>query len=178
MTLGRRVHPRTSLLPALAALLVGLLLHAIDQSTAFRVGPVPILVTAPVVATLCYLRVREASWKRILGLLGWGVASSGLGVLGVYVVAVSYRLPRALTGPEMALYDLGLFSGSWSHSRPRTPSPEASRGGRPPRRCWERRSRRRRSPSRSSSWWNSVRSREVAGRGEIRDGRGGTATRR
>lgn len=109
MNLVRRVHPRTSLLPAVAALLVGLLLHAIDQSVAFRAGPVPILVTAPVVATLCYLRVREASARRILGLLGWGVVGSGLGVLGVYVVAMSHRLPRALTGPEMVLYDLGMF---------------------------------------------------------------------
>ncbi|MDS0297378.1 hypothetical protein NDI76_01310 [Halogeometricum sp. S1BR25-6] len=108
-TLGRHAHPRTSLLPAAAALLVGLLLHAIDQSIAFRAGPGPILVTAPVVATLCYLRVREASSKRILGLLGWGVAGSGLGVLGVYVVAVSYLLPRELTGQEMVLYDLGMF---------------------------------------------------------------------
>jgi hypothetical protein len=66
-------------------------------------------VTAPAVATLCHLRVRSATRGRILALLGWGVAGSGLGVLGVYVVAVSYRLPRALTAREMVLYDAGMF---------------------------------------------------------------------
>jgi hypothetical protein len=45
----------------------------------------------------------------MLALLGWGVVGSGLGVLGVYVVAVSYQLPRALTDREMVLYDAGMF---------------------------------------------------------------------
>lgn len=89
--------------------LVGLLLHAMDQAISFRAGPVPILVTAPIVATLIYLFVRKTSAWRTLGLLAWGVVGSGLGVLGVYLVAGSYRLPRALTNWEMMVYDFGMF---------------------------------------------------------------------
>ncbi len=107
--LARSPYLRESKLPTVLVLVVGLLLHAVDQAAFVRAGPVPILLTAPAVATLVYLRVRSATRRRAFGLVGWGAVATGLGVLGVYVVAVSYQLPRALTGLEMVLYDLGMF---------------------------------------------------------------------
>jgi hypothetical protein len=106
---ARSPHLRESKLPVVLVLAVGLLLHAIDQAAFARAGPVPILLTAPAVATLVYLRVRSATRRRTVGLVGWGAVATGLGVLGAYLVAVRYQLPRALTGLEMVLYDLGMF---------------------------------------------------------------------
>lgn len=71
----RRLYPGTGLLPAVAVVLGGLLLHAVDQMLSFRAGPVPILVTAPVVATLVYLSVRRTPARRAFGHLAWGVGS-------------------------------------------------------------------------------------------------------
>lgn len=105
----RRIHPRTSLLPAVTAFLLGFGIHLIDQGLFARAGPIPILLTAPVVATLVYLRFRDATRGRILALLVWGAVGSGIAVLGIYVATVNYQLPRALTDLEMVLYDLGMF---------------------------------------------------------------------
>lgn len=105
----RRLYPGTGLLPAVAVVLGGLLLHAVDQMPSFRAGPVPILVTAPIVATLVYLSVRRTPARRAFGLLTWGVVGSGLGVLGYYLVGVSYQLPRALTDWGLIVADHGMF---------------------------------------------------------------------
>lgn len=105
-----RLDPRRSLIPVIVAVLLGLGLHAVDQTLYFRAGPVPILLTAPVVATLGYLyREPATGMVRLIALLAWGGIGSGLGVLGVYLVAVSYELPRPLTSSEMLLFDLGMF---------------------------------------------------------------------
>lgn len=106
---SRRFDPRASLTPAAVALLVGLVAHAVDQALFVRAGPVPALVTAPVVATLLYLHLRDATRWQTLLLLAWGAVGSGLGILGVYLVAVGYELPRVLTPVEMVLWDFGLF---------------------------------------------------------------------
>lgn len=108
-TSHRRSNPRRSLIPAILAFLLGLSIHLIDQALFHRAGPIPILLTAPVVATLVYLRFRDATRRRILALLVWGAVGSGIGVLGVYVSIVNYQLPRAMTDLEMSLYDLGMF---------------------------------------------------------------------
>lgn len=103
------MHPRVSVLPAVLALLVGTGVHAVDQLLFRRAGPIPILLTAPVVATLVYLYVRDATHQRLLALVAWGVVGSGVAVLGVYVSVVNFYLPRALTELEMVVYDLGMF---------------------------------------------------------------------
>lgn len=105
-----RLDPRRSLIPVVVAVLLGLGLHAVDQTLYLRAGPVPILLTAPVVATLGYLYRKPATEIiQLIALLAWGGIGSGLGVLGVYLVAVSYELPRPLTSAEMLLFDLGMF---------------------------------------------------------------------
>lgn len=104
-----RVRPRESLVPVVIAFLLGLVIHAVDQALFVRAGPFPILLTAPIVATLTYLRVRNATRRRVFALLAWGFVGSGAAVLGVYLAVVGYELPRALTGLEMVLYDLGMF---------------------------------------------------------------------
>lgn len=91
------------------AFLLGLGIHLIDQALFVRAGPIPILLTAPVVATLVYLRFRDATRRRILALLAWGAVGSGIGVLGLSLSVVNYQLPRAMTDLEMILYDLGMF---------------------------------------------------------------------
>lgn len=104
-----RLNPRYSMFPAMLAISGGLL-HGIDQLLYFRAGPIPILVTAPVVAVLTYLRMRpETGYRRLRGLLVWGLLGSGFAVLGVYLLASSHQLPRPMTEPEMVLYDFGLF---------------------------------------------------------------------
>lgn len=97
-------HPRGAGVPR------GLLVHIVDQALHFRAGPIPILVTAPTVAVFAYGYARpDTIVRRLLALAGWCVVGSGLALLGMYLHAVSYRLPRPMTEPEMALYDLGLF---------------------------------------------------------------------
>lgn len=91
------------------AFLVGLGLHAVDQAVAFRAGPVPALVTAPVVATLVYRSTARVTTRRLAGLVTWGLVGSGAAVVAVYLTGVSYVLPRPLTGLEQVLYDAGLF---------------------------------------------------------------------
>lgn len=105
-----RLDPRVSSLPVLVAFLVGVFVHAVDQLLHFRAGPGPVLLTAPVVSVLAYVRLRpETDSRWLLVLLCWGALGSGLAILGVYLVATAYRLPRPMTDPEMVLYDLGLF---------------------------------------------------------------------
>lgn len=108
-TESRRVRPRESLLPAAVAFLLGVVAHAVDQTLFVRAGPIPLLLTAPVVATLVYLRFADATRRQVLTLLAWGFVGSGLAVLAVYLQAVGRELPRAMTETEMVLYDLGLF---------------------------------------------------------------------
>lgn len=104
------IDPRNTFTPALVAFLLGLLLHAIDQTIAFRAGPIPILLTAPTVGILVYLRLRPATGiRRAAALLVWGIVGSGLGVLGVYLLTANYQLPRSPTGPEMVGVDLVMF---------------------------------------------------------------------
>lgn len=107
--LWHRTQPRLSLRPAVVALLVGAVLHMLEQAIATRAGPVPILVTAPVVAVFVYLRCHEASYQRLATLLGWGIVGSGVAVIGHYLLTVNYFLPRPLTGAEMVVYDFGMF---------------------------------------------------------------------
>lgn len=108
--LQHRFNPRDSVLPVLLVFLGGLSLHVVDQLLNFRAGPVPILVTAPAVAVLAYLHYRPNTNYRSLGLLlAWGFVGTGLAILAVVLHAISYQLPRAMTEPEMILYDLGLF---------------------------------------------------------------------
>lgn len=111
MAPGRdRLSPKRSILPVVLAFLGGLLVHVVDQGLNFRAGPVPVLVTAPVVAVLGYVRVRpDVTTRRLAVLTGWGFVGSGVALLGVYVFATSYQLPRPMTDPELVLYDLGLF---------------------------------------------------------------------
>lgn len=105
-----RYNPRRTITPAVGAFFVGLLFHAIDQAIAFRAGPIPILLTAPTVGVLVYLRLRSATEPRRAALLfTWGFVGSGLGVLAVYLLTVNYQLPRALTGPEMVALDFMMF---------------------------------------------------------------------
>ncbi|MFC7137338.1 hypothetical protein ACFQRB_14530 [Halobaculum litoreum] len=66
------LRPAESSVPAVVAFVVGLLVHGAYEVVAVRAGPVPIVVTAPVVATLAYLRFAPASRLRIAALLGWG----------------------------------------------------------------------------------------------------------
>lgn len=106
---GTRPIRRISLAPAAIAFLLGIGIHVVDQARAFRAGPVPILLAAPAVATLVYLHAREASVRHVLALTVWGVASSGVAILTYLVLVANYRLPRELTGAEMAVYDFGLF---------------------------------------------------------------------
>lgn len=110
MERGTRRGRLDSRLPVALAFVGGLVVHVVDQLLQFRSGPIPVLLVAPVVAVLAYRHVRpETPPRRFVLLLCWGVVGSGLAVLGVFVVATSYRLPRPLTGPETVLYDLGLF---------------------------------------------------------------------
>ncbi|WP_255194879.1 hypothetical protein [Halorarius litoreus] len=106
---ARQFDPRTSLTPAVLAFLVGLAGHAVDQSLFVRAGPMPAVLTAAVVATVCYLHRRDTPRLQALALLVWGVVASGAGVLGVYLLTVGDQLPRALTETEIVLYDFGLF---------------------------------------------------------------------
>lgn len=100
---------REALLPVLT-FFVGLSLHGIDQTLHFRAGPIPALVTAPLVAGLTYRYLQpDTTNRRLVVVLGWGIIGSVLSLLGVYLHATSYQLPRAMTEPEMVLYDLGLF---------------------------------------------------------------------
>ena len=101
--------PRTLRLLAAAALLVGGLLHTLDQALYARAGPLPLLLTAPVVATLSYLSAREATRRRVFLLVAWGFVGSGVAVLLVYLAVAGHVLPRAMTESEMALYDAGMF---------------------------------------------------------------------
>lgn len=105
----RRVRLRESLVPAAVALLVGTVVHAVDQTLFTRAGPIPLLLTAPVVATLVYLRFADATRRQLLALLAWGLFGTGAAVILVYLQVVGTELPRAMTGLEMVLYDLGLF---------------------------------------------------------------------
>ncbi|GCF12695.1 hypothetical protein Harman_06300 [Haloarcula mannanilytica] len=107
--LRHRTQSRISLVPAAVALGLGLVAHLVDQFLFVRAGPVPILVTAPVAATLLYLHLRAATYQRIAALAVWGFLGSGAAILGVYLGVVNYYLPRALTGTETGVYDLGLF---------------------------------------------------------------------
>lgn len=110
MNFGSRFDPRESRLLVVLAFLGGTLVHGVDQLLHFRAGPIPVLVTAPTVAVLTYLYMRsETRLGRLVALLGGGFVGTGLAVLGVYVVASSYRLPRPMTDPELVLYDFGLF---------------------------------------------------------------------
>jgi hypothetical protein len=96
--------------PLLAALAAGLVVHAVNQSLSLRAGPVPILLAASVVGVLVSLRARPAtSLPRAAALLCWGVLAAGLGVLGVYLWVVGYWLPRPLTGAEAVAFDLAMF---------------------------------------------------------------------
>ncbi|SDM60460.1 hypothetical protein SAMN04487949_2229 [Halogranum gelatinilyticum] len=106
---GRRFRPQISLASVVVAFLLGTLAHAVDQMLFVRAGPIPLLLTAPVVATLLYVRLRATTRQQVLALLGWGVVGSGLAVLGVYLRVVGYYLPRPLTPTEMVLYDFGMF---------------------------------------------------------------------
>jgi hypothetical protein len=109
-SIRERLHPRRSLAPLGVAFLLGLAVHAVDQLQHVRAGPVPILLTAPVVATLGYLHSRpDTGWKRLVVLLAWGFVGSGLAILGTYTTTGSYQLPRLLTDSELVLVDLGLF---------------------------------------------------------------------
>lgn len=105
-----RFNPRDSVIPVLLAFVGGLSMHVVDQLLNFRAGPVPILFTAPAVASLAYLRYRPDTSVRTMGLLlAWGFVGTGLAILAVALHAISYQLPRAMTEPEMILYDFGLF---------------------------------------------------------------------
>lgn len=108
-TASRHVRPRESLTPAAVAVLLGTLLHAVDQTLYTRAGPVPILLTTPVVATLVYLHYADATRRQTIALLAWGALGSAAAVLLVYLQVVGRELPRAMTGTEMVLYDLGMF---------------------------------------------------------------------
>lgn len=105
----RRLRRRPSLAPAAVAFLLGLCLHAAEQALFVRAGPGPVLVTVPVVAALVYLRDRPATVRRLLALAAWGVVSSGVATIALYLRVVNDVLPRPLTGAEMVAYDLALF---------------------------------------------------------------------
>lgn len=105
----RRTQARKSLVPVAVAFGLGLVAHLVDQFLFVRAGPVPILVTAPVTATLLYLHLRAASYRRIAALVVWGFIGTGAAMIGVYLGVVNYYLPRSLTSAEMVVYDLGLF---------------------------------------------------------------------
>lgn len=110
MSLANRVDPRVSRLPVLFVFLAGLLAHGVDQMLHFRAGPVPLVVVSPAVSVLAYLHVRPETRPRwLVVLLCWGAVGSGVAVIGVYLVATSYRLPRPMSEPELVLFDLGLF---------------------------------------------------------------------
>lgn len=105
-----QVDPRHSVIPAILVFIAGLFMHSVDQALHVRAGPIPILVTAPTVATLVYLYGRPRTTGTQFGiLLVWGAGGTGLAILGMYLHATTYELPRAMTGPEMLLYDLGPF---------------------------------------------------------------------
>lgn len=66
--------------------------------------------TAPLVAVLAYARLRpEARVRRLAVLAAWPIVGTGLALLWYFLHAVSYRLPRSMTGSEMVLYDFGMF---------------------------------------------------------------------
>lgn len=105
-----RIDPRESTLPIFLVFFGGVLMHAVDQVLHFRAGPIPILITAPTFASLAYILSRPNTSIRHFGLLLlWGFVGTGLAVLAVALHAISYQLPRAMTEPEMVLYDLGMF---------------------------------------------------------------------
>lgn len=104
-----RAGVETSLRPAAVVFLLGLLADALDQALFVRAGPLPLLVTAPLVGTLVYVRFRPASTHRLLGLLAWGFAGSGVAGLVVSLRVLGYVRPRQMTGVEMVLYDLAMF---------------------------------------------------------------------
>jgi hypothetical protein len=109
-SLSRRFDPRRSSLPAAVGFLFGLGGHVLDQALYVRAGPVPILVTAPLVAVLTYVHLLPKTGLRRIGLLlVWGFVGSGIALLGVVFHALTSELPRAMTEMEMILYDLGLF---------------------------------------------------------------------
>jgi hypothetical protein len=108
-SIRHNINPRQSLVPTGVVFLLGLGVHAIEQALFVRAGPIPIVVTAPLVATLLYLWLRDATRARTLVLLAWGAVSSVIAILAVYLLTVSYELPRALTEVEMVLYDLAMF---------------------------------------------------------------------
>lgn len=104
------LDPRESSLPILVVFVGGVLMHAVDQFLHLRAGPIPILVTAPTVASLAFLYSRpNTSLRRVGLLLLWGFIGTGLAVIAVALHAISYQLPRAMTELEMVLYDLGMF---------------------------------------------------------------------
>lgn len=108
--LPHHLDPRESSLPILIVFVGGVLPHAVDQFLHARAGPIPILVTAPTVASMAYLYSRPTtSLGRVGLLLLWGLLGTGLAILVVALHAISYQLPRAMTEPEMVLYDLGMF---------------------------------------------------------------------
>lgn len=109
VSLDDRPHVRPSLTPAAVAFVGGLLLHAVEQALFLRAGPLPALVTAPVVATLAYLRFQPTTYRGVVALTVWGVLSSAGGVALLYLATVNYTLPRVMTEWEMVAYDLGLF---------------------------------------------------------------------
>lgn len=109
-TIRQRLDPRYSPSSALLSFSGGLGIHVLDQALHFRAGPVPILVTAPLVAVLTYLHLRPETGKRRMAIfVGWGFVGTGLALLGFVLHALSFELPRAMTEPELIVYDLGLF---------------------------------------------------------------------
>jgi len=73
--MARKLGQRISLAPATVAVTLGLVAHVIDQFLYPRAGPVPMLVTAPAVATLLYLHLQPTTYRRIAALALWGRAS-------------------------------------------------------------------------------------------------------
>lgn len=109
VSLGDRTHVRPSITPAAVAFVGGLLLHAIEQAMFLRAGPLPVFLTAPVVATLAYLHIRATTYRRVAALTVWGALSTGCGVALLSLATVNDTLPRVTTEWEMVAYDLGLF---------------------------------------------------------------------
>lgn len=104
------LDPRRQYAPALLVFVVGFALHAIDQVANPRAGPVPVLVTAPLVACLAYVAASAQVDRRRFGFLVlWSFVGTGLALLAVVAVATTEYLPRALADPEQVLWDTALF---------------------------------------------------------------------
>lgn len=96
--------------PVFLVFAVGFGLFAIDQVANPRAGPVPVLVTAPLIASLAYVRNSDGVDRRQFGFLVlWSFLGTALALLFVVAYVQSGRLPEPATDVDRVVWDTGLF---------------------------------------------------------------------